>query len=180
MGANPIPMPRKKKGFVSRKQIEIDIKTHLQNLGLLNASSIARSTISDFKKYVINQNLNNLMLNANNKGSEQFRTQELGLWLSKKKGHLQNFSSINCPFDSPIIVTPCPETIAEIGQVVVITGSTKEELIEEMRTLTSLLVDCQKRLRETQQELELFKQRDKDIRNKKSVAGKKGGRGNQS
>jgi hypothetical protein len=180
MGANPIPMPKKKKGFVSRKQIELDIKTYLQGHGLPNANSIARSTISDFKKYAAKQNLNGAILNENQKGLEQYSTQELGLWLFETQGHLKNYTSRNCPFSKPIVINPLQLLSVEIGQVVATGASTNDELIEEIRNTTALLLDCQKELRATQQELENLKKRDETIRLKKSIAGKKGGRGNES
>jgi len=180
MGANPIPMPKKKKGFVSRKQIELDIKTYLQTSGLPNAYSIARSTISDFKKHAAKQNLNGVILNENQKGLEHYRTQELGLWLFKTQGHLKNFTSRNCPFSKPIVLNPLQLLSVEIGQVVATGASTNDELIEEIRNMNVLLLDCQKELRATQQELENLKKRDETIRLKKSIAGKKGGRGKES
>jgi inorganic pyrophosphatase len=63
---------------------------------------------------------------------------------------------------------------------IVIFYNDNDELIEEIRNMTALLLDCQKELRATQQELENLKKRDETIRLKKSIAGKKGGRGNES
>ena len=180
MGANPIPMPKKKKGYVPRKQIELDIKTYLQGLGLLNANSIARSTISDFKKHAAKQNLKHVVLNENQKGLEQYRTQELGLWLFETQGHLKNFTSRNCPFSRPTALNPLQLLSVGIGQVVATGASTNDELIEEIRNMTALLLDCQKELRATKQELENLKKRDETIRLKKSIAGKTGGRGKES
>jgi hypothetical protein len=179
MGANPIPMPKKKAGFVSRKQIELDITNYLHINGFTNANSIARSTISDFKKYIISQNLHGVILNASQKGLEQFKTQELGLWLCESKGNLKEFKSKNCPFSKPICIEPLPPITVMIGQVVATGASNHDELLEELRYLTTELLACQKKLHDTQQELQTFKQRDAAIRLKKSIAGKKGGRGKE-
>ena len=179
MGANPIPMPKKKAGFVSRKQIELDITNYLQSNGFTNANSIARSTISDFKKYITNQNLHGVILNDSQKGLEQFKTQELGLWLYESKGNLKKFKSKNCPFSKPIVIDPLSPITIMIGPVVATGASNRDELIEELRNLTTQLLDCQRKLHDTQQELQLFKQRDAAIRLKKSIDGKKGGRGKE-
>lgn len=179
MGANPIPIPKKKAGFVSRKQIELDITNYLHSNGFTNANSIARSTISDFKKYISNQSLHGVILNASQKGLEQFKTQELGLWLYESKGHLKKFTSKNCPFSKPTRIEPLPSISIMIGQVLATGASNRDELIEELRNLTTELLDCQKKLHATQQELQLFKERDAAIRLKKSIAGKKGGRGKE-
>ncbi len=172
-------MPKKKAGFVSRKQIELDITNYLQSNGFTNANSIARSTISDFKKYITNQNLHGVILNDSQKGLEQFKTQELGPWLYESKGNLKKFKSKNCPFSKPIVIDPLSPITIMIGQVVATGASNRDELIEELRNLTTQLLDCQRKLHDTQQELQLFKQRDAAIRLKKSIAGKKGGRGKE-
>lgn len=179
MGANPIPMPKKKAGFVSRKQIELDITNYLLGKGFKNANSIARSTISDFKKHIANQNLHGVILNDSQKGLEQFKTQDLGLWLYESRGNLKNFTSTNCPFSKPICIEPLPPITTMIGQVVATGASSRDELIEELRNVTTELLDCQKNLHDTQQELQTLKQRDAAIRLKKSIAGKKGGRGKE-
>ena len=177
MGANALPMPRKKAGFVSRKQIELDITNYLKQKGFANANSIARSTISEFKKHIANQKLHGVILNDGKKGLEQFKTQDLGIWIYESKGNLKNFTSTNCPFSKPICIeTLAPITIM-IGQVVATGASNRDELIEELRTLTTQLLDCQKNLRDTQHELHILKQRDAATSLKKSIAGKKGGRG---
>jgi len=179
MGTNPIPMPKKKAGFVSRKQIEFDITNYLQFKGYTKANSIARSVISDFKKYIANRHLHGVILNDNQKGLEQFKTQELGLWLYERKGNLKNFTSKNCPFSKPICIEPLQPITIMIGQVVATGASSRDELIEELRNLTAHFLECQKKLHDTQQELQLFKQRYAAIRLKKSIAGKKGGRGKE-
>ena len=129
MGANPIPMPKKKAGFVSRKQIELDITNYLLGKGFKNANSIARSTISDFKKHIATQNLHGVILNDSQKGLEQFKTQDLGLWLYESKGKLKNFISKNCPFSMPLCIEPLPPITMKLGQVVVTVASSRDELI---------------------------------------------------
>lgn len=89
-----------KKGYVTRHVIEAAITHHLVKCGKTSkeATEKSRNYISDFKKEVLDPIRSKVILNEGNREREQYRCQDLGEWLYKRRGLLKEFRTPACPF----------------------------------------------------------------------------------
>jgi hypothetical protein len=144
VGRPKIRIPKANIGYIARATIVNELTAHLEAKDIPLASNKARSTISDFKKYLDAKGLSKLVLNNGISGKELYPTQELGMWLYNRGKAYNGFTSSLCPFVIPIVVNLNNQNLnanISIGQVVATGASSYEELLEEMRTLTAKLVE---------------------------------------
>jgi hypothetical protein len=175
-----IPPPKALIGYVPRATIVEELKEYLVGQKILNAANKARTTISDFKKMVQINKLQGVIINSGVEGKEQYQTQALGNWLFKKRPPYRGFNSELCPFtlDEPVLVTNHNLTATtRVGQVLATGATTIEEYQKELWDVTTQLVKTNSELAHTLQLLNEYRKKEAILKNKRSLAGKQGGRG---
>ena len=165
-----------RKGYVLRSDIEHAIENELASKGSLNADAKARAYISDYKKAVPDELRPKLILNEFNREREQYKCQELGEWLYRRRGLLKEFRTPVCPCsisfelsitegigiaDGSIALNP---EEADNPQYLI------NELLQQNITNEKEKADLKKRLAE-------FEEQAAKTKEKQRAAGKAGGRG---
>jgi hypothetical protein len=142
-------------GFVFAKTIIDEITAFKVQQGEPKKESTARArtTISDFIKYVNNAGIKKAVLNMESQGKRQLSIAVLGPWLWNRT-FLKGFTSVSCPFTPPTVVCVSADPIrVMVGQVLVNPPDTVEECHKELREailesniLRSQLVHLQQKL----------------------------------
>jgi hypothetical protein len=149
-------------GFVFAKTVidEITVFKVQQGEPKKESTARARTTISDFIKYVKNTGINKAVLNMESQGRRQLSIAVLGPWLWSRS-FLKGFASVSCPFTPPTVVNMSADVIQiMVGQVLVNPPDTVEECHKELREAILESNILRSQLIHLQQELAVLKEAD--------------------
>ena len=169
-----------KKGYVSRPIIEKAIADELIRLGegLNKAQAKARNCISDYKKELLKGIAPTLVLNLNIREKEQYKTQELGEWLYRRKGALKDFRTPYCPFKANFSVSITENINVDDGSI----GLNDEEVSDPTLAIKNLLhqsIHDRRLIAQLKAENSRLLNKKQSTREKKSAAGKLGSKKRQ-
>jgi hypothetical protein len=170
-----------KKGYVTRPVIEKAITNELVRLGegINKAKSKARNCISDYKKELLKTTDSTLALNLNIREKEQYKTQELGEWLYRRKGKLKDFRTPCCPFKANFSVSITENINLDDGSI----GLNGEEVSDPILAIKNLLnqsIHDRRLIAQLKAENTRLLNKKQSTREKKSAAGKLGSRTKQA
>jgi hypothetical protein len=167
-----------KKGYVTRQVIEAAIANHLVACGktLQDATSKSRNYISDFKKDVDDQIRLIIILNEGDREREQYRCQDLGEWLYKRRSPLKEFRTPVCDFNATFDVS-----VHESLEVNAIAIQLSEDELNNPEALLAKLmqqgIDNERMLAKLNEKVSQHEKQAVKTKALRHQAGKEGGRG---